>query len=47
MATDQVPDILEAMVHEVVTAGGVVEDVVAETGLVDDIVAAKLRVPLG
>jgi hypothetical protein len=35
------------MVHQVVTAGGVVEDVVAETDLVKDIVAAKLRVPLG
>jgi hypothetical protein len=47
MATDEVPDVLEAMVHEVVTAGGVVEHVVAVTGLVNDIVAAKLRVPLG
>jgi peptide subunit release factor 1 (eRF1) len=47
MATDEVPDVLEAMVHEVATAGGVVEHVVAETGLVNDIVAAKLRVPLG
>jgi hypothetical protein len=46
MATDEVPDVLEAMVHEVATAGGVVEHVVAETGLVSDIVAAKLRFPL-
>ena len=44
--TDAVPDILEAMVHDVVTAGGVVEHVVADTALVKDIVAAKLRVPL-
>jgi peptide subunit release factor 1 (eRF1) len=46
-ATDEVPDVLEALVHEVVTAGGVVEHVVAETGLVNDIVAAKLRITLG
>jgi hypothetical protein len=46
-ATDEVPDVLEAMVHEVVTAGGVVEHVAAETGLVSDLVAAKLRVHLG
>lgn len=44
--TDAVPDVLEAMTHEVVTAGGVVEHVVADTGLVSDIVAAKLRAPL-
>lgn len=47
MATDEVLDLLEVMVHEVVTAGGVVEHVVAETGLVKDMVAAKLRVALG
>jgi hypothetical protein len=46
-ATAEISDVLEAMVHQVVTAGGVVEDVVAETDLVKDIVAAKLRVPLG
>ena len=46
METDAVPDVLEAMTHEVVTAGGVVEHVVADTGLVNDIVAAKLRAPL-
>jgi hypothetical protein len=44
--TDAVPDVLEAMTHEVVTAGGLVEHVVADTGLVSDIVAAKLRAPL-
>ena len=47
METDPVPDVLEAIVHEVVTTGGVVEHVTAETGLVNDLVAAKLRVPLG
>ena len=46
MATDEVPDVLEAIVHEVVTAGGVVEHVVAVTPLVGDTAAAKLRVPL-
>ncbi|HUP17911.1 MAG TPA: hypothetical protein VM848_17920 [Acidimicrobiia bacterium] len=45
--TDPVPDVLEAIVHEVVTTGGVVEHVAAETGLVNDLVAARLRVPLG
>jgi peptide subunit release factor 1 (eRF1) len=44
--TVAIPDLLEAMVHEVVTAGGLVEHVVADTGLVSDMVAAKLRVPM-
>ena len=44
--THAVPDVLEAMTHEVVTTGGVVEHVVAHTRLVNDIAAAKLRVPL-
>jgi hypothetical protein len=47
METDPVPDVLEAIAHEVVTTGGVVEHVVAQTGLVNDLVAAELRVPLG
>jgi hypothetical protein len=47
METDPVPDVLEAIAHEVATTGGVVEHVVAETGLVNDLVAANLRVPLG
>ena len=47
METDPVPDVLEAIVYEVVTTGGIVEHVAAETGLVNDLVAATLRVPLG
>jgi peptide chain release factor subunit 1 len=46
METDAVPDVLEAMTHQVVTAGGVVEHVVADTALVNDVVAARLRAPL-
>ena len=44
--TNAVPDVLEAMVHEVVSAGGVVEHAVSDTALVNDIVAARLRAPL-
>ncbi len=45
--THAVPDVLEAIVHAVVAAGGVVEHVIADTALLNDIVAARLRVPLG
>ena len=44
--TIAIADLLEAMVHEVVAAGGLVEHVGAHTGLASDMVAAKLRVPL-